>query len=67
MTRESESDEQASTNAEKAEELFAAYLDQLERGTAPDFTQLLAAHPYADELIICLEKYCSGHFSSNFE
>ena len=25
---------------------------------------LLAAHPYADELIICLEKYWSGRFSS---
>lgn len=24
--------------------------------------ELLASHPYADELIICLEKYCSGHF-----
>lgn len=29
--------------------------------------ELLAAHPYADELIICLEKYVSGRFSSNFE
>ena len=29
--------------------------------------ELLASHPYADELIICLEKYCSGRFSSNFE
>ena len=29
--------------------------------------ELLAAHPYADELIICLEKYCSSRFSSNFE
>lgn len=28
---------------------------------------LLASHPYADELIICLEKYCSGRFGSNFE
>jgi hypothetical protein len=28
---------------------------------------LLTSHPYADELIICLEKYCSGHFGSNFE
>ena len=28
---------------------------------------LLASHPYADELIICLEKYCSSHFGSNFE
>jgi hypothetical protein len=26
----------------------------------------LASHPYADELIICLEKYCSGRFDSNF-
>lgn len=24
--------------------------------------ELLASHPYADELIICLEKYCSGRF-----
>lgn len=23
---------------------------------------LLASHPYTNELIICLEKYCSGHF-----
>jgi hypothetical protein len=29
--------------------------------------ELLASHPYADELIICLEKYCSGRFDSNFE
>jgi hypothetical protein len=29
--------------------------------------ELLASHPYADELNICLEKYCSGRFSSNFE
>jgi hypothetical protein len=29
--------------------------------------ELLASHPFADELIICLEKYCSGRFSSNFE
>ena len=29
--------------------------------------ELLASHPYADELIICLEKYCSGRFGSNFE
>ena len=29
--------------------------------------ELLASHPYADELIICLEKYCSGRSSSNFE
>lgn len=28
---------------------------------------LLASHPYADALIVCLEKYCSGHFGSNFE
>jgi hypothetical protein len=26
--------------------------------------ELLASHPFADELIICLEKYCSGRFSS---
>jgi hypothetical protein len=26
--------------------------------------ELLAAHAYVDELIICLEKYCSGHFFS---
>ena len=24
--------------------------------------ELLSTHQYADELIICLEKYCSGHF-----
>lgn len=36
-------------------------LEQLKR------IDLLASHPYADELIICLEKYCSGRFSSNFE
>jgi len=24
--------------------------------------ELLATHQYTDELIICLEKYCSGHF-----
>jgi hypothetical protein len=24
--------------------------------------ELLAAHPYAEELIICLERYCSSHF-----
>lgn len=24
--------------------------------------ELLASHPYAEELIICLEKYCSSHF-----
>ena len=29
--------------------------------------ELLASHPYADELIICLERYCSGHFGSVFE
>lgn len=29
--------------------------------------ELLATHPYAEELIICLEKYCSGRFSSNLE
>ena len=29
--------------------------------------ELLSSHQYADELIICLEKYCSGRFSSNFE
>jgi hypothetical protein len=29
--------------------------------------ELLASHPYADELIICLERYCSGRFGSNFE
>ena len=29
--------------------------------------ELLASHPYADELIICLEKYCLGRFGSNFE
>lgn len=29
--------------------------------------ELLASHPYADELIICLEKFCSGRFGSNFE
>lgn len=29
--------------------------------------EILASYPYADELIICLEKYCSGRFSSNFE
>lgn len=29
--------------------------------------ELLASHPYADELIICLERYCSGRFSSNSE
>ena len=29
--------------------------------------ELLASHPYADELIICLEKYCSGRFGSIFE
>lgn len=29
--------------------------------------ELLATHPYADELIICLEKYCSSRFSSIFE
>jgi hypothetical protein len=28
---------------------------------------LLASHPYTDELIICLERYCSGRFDSNFE
>lgn len=28
---------------------------------------LLASHPYADELIICLEKYCSGRFGSDYE
>lgn len=26
--------------------------------------ELLASHPYADELIICLEKYCSGRFGN---
>jgi hypothetical protein len=26
--------------------------------------ELLAAHPYADALIICLERYCSGRFSN---
>lgn len=25
---------------------------------------LLASHPYADELIICLERYCSGRFGN---
>jgi hypothetical protein len=29
--------------------------------------ELLASYPSADELIICLEKYCSGRFDSNFE
>ena len=29
--------------------------------------ELHAAHPYADDLIICLERYCSGRFGSNFE
>lgn len=29
--------------------------------------ELLASHPYADELIICLERYCLGRFDSNFE
>jgi hypothetical protein len=29
--------------------------------------ELLASHPYANELIICLERYCSGRFGSNFE
>lgn len=29
--------------------------------------ELLAAHPYADELSLCLERYCSGRFSSNLE
>jgi len=29
--------------------------------------ELLASHPHADELIICLEKYCSGRFGSNSE
>ena len=29
--------------------------------------ELLASHPYAEELLICLEKYCSGHFGSQFE
>jgi hypothetical protein len=29
--------------------------------------ELLASHPYADELIICLEKFCSGRFCSNSE
>jgi hypothetical protein len=29
--------------------------------------ELLASHPYADKLIICLEKYCSGRFNSNSE
>jgi len=29
--------------------------------------ELLAAHPYADELGICLERYCSGRFRSNLE
>jgi hypothetical protein len=29
--------------------------------------ELLASHPYADELIICLERYCSGRFGSNSE
>jgi len=24
--------------------------------------ELLSSHPYTDELIICLEKYCSGRF-----
>jgi hypothetical protein len=24
--------------------------------------ELLAAHPYAEEMIICLEKYCSSDF-----
>lgn len=28
---------------------------------------LLSSHPYADELIICLGKYCSDRFGSNFE
>ena len=28
---------------------------------------LLASHPYADELIICLERYCDSRFSSYFE
>ncbi len=27
--------------------------------------ELLASHPHADELIICLEKYCSGRLGSN--
>ncbi len=26
--------------------------------------ELLASHQYADELIICLERYCSGHFGN---
>jgi len=26
--------------------------------------ELLASHPYADELIICLERYCSGRFGN---
>jgi len=29
--------------------------------------ELLASHPYADELIICLERYCFGRFGSNSE
>lgn len=29
--------------------------------------ELLAAHPYADELTICLERYCLGRFSANLE
>ena len=29
--------------------------------------ELLAAHPYADELSICLERYCLGRFRSNLE
>lgn len=29
--------------------------------------ELLASHPYADELIICLERYYSGRFGSNSE
>lgn len=28
---------------------------------------LLASHPYADELIICLERYCNGRCGSDFE
>lgn len=29
--------------------------------------ELLASHPYADELTICLERYYSGRFGSDFE
>lgn len=29
--------------------------------------ELLATHPYADELIIYLERFCSGRFGSNIE